>query len=124
MYRSFKEMPAWQQAMEIAETVYSLTDHLPKKEDYGLTSQLRRSALSISANIAEAFGRKHLLDKVNFYYHARGSLTEAQSHIEYSRRVGYLTDNDADSVDHALSKLYLELNKIIATLKDMAPSRS
>jgi type II secretory pathway component GspD/PulD (secretin) len=60
----------------------------------------------------------------NFYYHARGSLTEAQSHIEYSRRVGYLTDNDADSVDHALSKLYLELNKIIATLKDMAPSRS
>uniref|UniRef100_C6E068 S23 ribosomal protein n=1 Tax=Geobacter sp. (strain M21) TaxID=443144 RepID=C6E068_GEOSM len=124
MYRSFKEMPAWQQAMEIAERVHSLTDHLPKKEDYGLTSQIRRSALSISANIAEAFGRKHLLDKVNFYYHARGSLTETQSHIEYSRRVGYVADNDADSVDHALSKLYLELNKIIATLKDMAPSRS
>lgn len=119
MYLSFKEMPAWQQAMEIAERVHSLTDHLPKKEDYGLTSQVRRSALSISANIAEAFGRKHLLDKVNFYYHARGSLTETQSHIEYSRRVGYIKHEDADSVDHALCQLCLEINKIIVTLKEM-----
>lgn len=120
MYRSFKDMPAWQQAMEIAERVHCLTEPLPKKEDYGLTSQIRRSALSISANIAEAFGRKHLLDKVNFYYHARGSLTETQSHIEYSRRVGYIHSNDADSIDAALSELYMEINKIVLTLKDKA----
>ena len=96
-----------------------MTEHLPKKEDYGLTSQIRRSALSISANIAEAFGRKHLLDKVNFYYHARGSLTETQSHIEYSKRVGYIKSEDADSLNDALSGLYTEINKIVVTLKDI-----
>ena len=119
MYHSFKEMPALQQAMTVAERVHSATEHLPRKEDYGFTSQIRRSDLSISANIAEAFGRKHLLDKVNFYYHARGSLTETQSHIEYSRRVGYLKPEEADSLDDALANLYLELNKIVVTLKEM-----
>jgi len=122
MYRSFKDMPVWQQAMEIAERIYSVTEDLPRKEDYGLTSQIRRSALSISANIAEAFGRKHLLDKINFYYHARGSLTETQSHLEYSRRVGYLGCVDADSLDNALSELHLEINKIVITLKEMHSS--
>lgn len=118
MYRSFKDMPVWQLAMEVAERVYLATENLPRKEDYGLTSQIRRSALSISANIAEAFGRMHLLDKVNFYYHARGSLTETQSHIEYSRRVGYLKAEEADSLEDALSELYLEINKIVVTLKN------
>ena len=110
-------MPVWQQAMQVAERVYAVTEHLPRKEDYGLTSQIRRSALSISANIAEAFGRMHLLDKVNFYYHARGSLTETQSHIEYSKRVGYLTAEVADSLDDALSGLHVEINKIVVTSK-------
>jgi four helix bundle protein len=54
MYKSFKDMPVWQQAMEIAENVQKLTQGLPRSEDYGFTSQIRRSALSISANIAEA----------------------------------------------------------------------
>ncbi|ACH37624.1 hypothetical protein Gbem_0596 [Citrifermentans bemidjiense Bem] len=119
MYRSFKDMPVWQHAMAVAEQVYSATEHLPKKEDYGLTSQIRRSALSISANIAEAYGRKHLLDKVNFYYHARGSLTETQSHLEYSKRVGYLKSEEADSLDDRLSQLYQEINKIVLALKEM-----
>ncbi len=59
MYKSFKDMPIWQEAMEIAEKVFYITDNLPKKEDYGFTSQIRRSALSISANISEAYGRNH-----------------------------------------------------------------
>jgi len=74
-------MPIWKEAMNIAEQIFTITDNLPKKEDYGFTSQIRRAALSISANIAEAFGRNHTLDKINFYYFARGSLTETQSHL-------------------------------------------
>ena len=61
-------MPVWQDAMQIATKIFKLTEILPKKEDYGFTSQIRRSALSISANIAEAFGRNHTADKINFYY--------------------------------------------------------
>jgi four helix bundle protein len=115
-YGSFREMPVWQKAMEIAETLHSLTETLPKKEDYGFTSQVRRSALSISANIAEAYGRKHLLDKINFYYHARGSLTETQSHLEYGKRVGYLMVEHSDRLDNELTKLYHQINKIVAEL--------
>jgi len=81
MYKSFKDMPIWLEAMEIAEKVFKLTDKLPRKEDYGFTSQIRRAGLSISANIAEAYGRNHTADKINFYYFARGSVTETQSHL-------------------------------------------
>jgi four helix bundle protein len=118
MYKSFKDMPVWQHAMQIAEQVHSATEHLPKKEDYGLTSQVRRSALSISANIAESFGRSHTLDKINFYYNARGSLTETQNHLEYAKRVGYVSNEFASSMDHELISLHHEINKIISALKE------
>jgi len=118
MYKSFKDMPVWQRAMQVAENVFSATEHLPKKEDYGLTSQIRRSALSIAANIAEAFGRSHTLDKINFYYNARGSLTETQNHLEYAKRVGYISPDHASRMDHDLISLHHEINKIVAALKE------
>lgn len=114
-------MPVWQKAMDIAEEIYKLTDNLPKKEDYGFTSQIRRAALSISANIAEAYGRNHISDKINFYYFARGSVTETQSHTEYGKRVGYIKENDADNLDRNLTELCKDINKIILSLKQSKP---
>ena len=87
-------MPVWQKAMDLAVGIFEITEKLPKKEDYGLTSQIRRSALSVSANIAESFGRKHTLDKLNFYYHSRGSLAETKSHLIYGNRVKYFQEDD------------------------------
>ncbi len=110
-------MPIWQTAMEIAEEIFKLSETFPRKEDYGLTSQVRRSALSVSANIAEAYGRDHTLDKVKFYYYARGSVTETQSHLEYMKRVGYATSDQICSLDNRLASLYNDLNKIIIALK-------
>jgi four helix bundle protein len=98
MYSSFEDMPVWQKGMELAERVFSITEKLPKKEDYGLTSQIRRSALSIPANIAEGFGRKHTKDKLNFYYDSRGSLAETKSHLVYGLRVGYFKQSEFDLV--------------------------
>ena len=118
MYKSFKQMPVWQSAMSAAELVFQITDALPKKEDYGLTSQVRRSALSISANIAEAFGREHTLEKINFYLVARGSLTETQSHLDYGQRVGYFDVEEAHKLDLALSDLHNDLNRLIRALKN------
>lgn len=118
MYKSFTEMPIWKEAMSVAETIFKLTEKLPRKEDYGLTSQLRRSALSISANIAEAYGRNHTLDKINFYYFARGSVTETQNYLEYGIRVKYFDNNVVDKLNTELVKLYNDLNKIIITLKN------
>ena len=117
MYKTFKEMPIWDKAMNIAETIHQLTDNLPKKEDFGFTSQIRRSALSISANIAEAFGRNHTLDKINFYYMSRGSLTETQSHIEYGKRVRYLREEDTEKLEKSLNELYNDINKVILSLR-------
>lgn len=73
MYKSFKDMPVWKDAISLAEKVFRLSESFPKKEDYGLTSQIRRAALSIAANISEAYGRNHKMDKINFYYYSRGS---------------------------------------------------
>jgi four helix bundle protein len=117
MYKSFKDMPVWQNAMNAAEAVYLLTARLPKAEDYGLTSQIRRSTLSISANIAEAFGREHLLEKVNFYYFARGSLTETRSHLDYGQRVGYFDPERVRKLDSDLNVLHNDLNRLIRALK-------
>lgn len=116
-FGSFRDMPIWQSAMAGAEQVFALTDRLPRKEDYGFTSQIRRAALSISANIAEAFGRNHTLDKINFYFVARGSLTETQSHLEYGRRVGYIDPTSAQELDSSLALIHNDLNRVIATLR-------
>ncbi|NLT96375.1 MAG: four helix bundle protein [Clostridia bacterium] len=76
MYKSFEDMPVWQKAFDLANKIYDLTEKFPKTEAYSLCEQLKRSAVSISANIAESFGRQHSADKINFYYFARGSLLE------------------------------------------------
>ncbi|MBC8182415.1 four helix bundle protein [candidate division KSB1 bacterium] len=117
MFKSFKDMPIWKVAMEIAEKIFKYTNNLPRKEDYGFTSQIRRSGLSISANIAEAFGRYHISNKINFYYTSRGSLTETQSHLEYGKRVGYINQNDAESLDKQLELLHKDINKVITALR-------
>ncbi len=118
MFNSFKEMPIWQEAMAIAETIFNCTESLPRKEDYGFISQIRRSCLSISANIAEAFGRYHSANKINFYYIARGSLTETQSHLEYGKRIDYLNSAIVSESDKKLIALYNDINKVIVTLKN------
>ena len=115
-------MPVWQEAMSLAEEIFRITEGLPKKEDYGLTSQLRRSTLSISVNIAEAFGRQHNKDKINFYSFARGSLTETQSHFEYAKRVGYIEEKVHQHIDEHLDILHKDLNKIMLTLKSQTRS--
>lgn len=116
MYKNFKEMNIWKESMEIAVDIFKISEKLPRKEDFALTSQIRRSSLSISGNIAEAFGRGHSLDKVNFYYFARGSVAETQNYIEYGKRVGYFEETQTEELNKRLDRLCNELNKIIVTL--------
>ncbi|MBI5314789.1 MAG: four helix bundle protein [Nitrospirae bacterium] len=94
MYQSFEDMPVWQKAMELAQEVFSLTESLPRKEDYGLTSQIRRSALSVPGNLAEGYGRQHTKDKLNFYYASRGSLAETKNHLIYGQNVAYFKQSE------------------------------
>lgn len=118
MYKSFKEMTVWKNSMDLAEKIFHITENLPKKEDYGFTSQIRRSALSISANIAESFGRNHTADKINFLYFSRGSVSETMSHLEYGKRVGYFKEADTFKLNASLEDIHKEINKIITTLRN------
>ncbi len=116
-FSSFEEMPVWKKGMELAQKIHVATEGLPRKEDYGLTSQIRRSALSIPGNLAEGFGRKHTKDKLNFYYAARGSLAETKSHLLYGRGVGYFKDADCLELKESISGIWQELNALIRSLQ-------
>ncbi len=118
MIKSFREMPIWKESMDVAVEIFNISEAFPRKEDYGLTSQIRRSALSISANIAEAFGRYHKKDKINFYYYARGSVTETQNHLIYCERVKYHKPEFTKKLDNKLEEINKSLNKIIKTLNN------
>lgn len=110
-------MPVWQKGMELATKVFSLTNGLPRKEDYGLTSQIRRSALSVTGNLAEGFGRQHTKDKLNFYYASRGSLAETKSHLIYGQVVGYFTQNDCNNAIRLTDEVWKEINALIRSLQ-------
>jgi four helix bundle protein len=78
-YKDFIEMPVWKMSSKVVEDVYSLCLKLLRSEDYALSSQLKRAALSIPANIAEAFGRNHTKDKINFFIIQEGLLLKYEA---------------------------------------------
>jgi len=115
-YNSFEDMPVWQKSMKLAVEIFRLTEGLPRKEDYGLTSQIRNSALSVSGNLAEGFGRKHTKDKLNFYYNSRGSLAETKSHLIYGEKVGYFNMDQFSEHAGLINDTWKELNSLINSL--------
>lgn len=117
MFSSFEDMPVWQKAMELAQQAFSLTEGLPRKEDYGLTSQVRRSALSVPGNLAEGFGRQHTKDKLNFYYASRGSLAETKSHLIYGQKVAYFKQSECLPAMKLIDEIWKELNALIRSLR-------
>lgn len=119
-FKSFEDMPVWQKGMELVEEVYAITESLPRKEDYGLTSQMRRAALSVTGNIAEGFGRKHTKDKLRFYYNSRGSLAETKSHLMGGHRVGYFANDHCARIAGKIAEIWKELNALICTLEKSA----
>src|SRR5713226_3957046 len=119
---SFEEITVWQKGMDLAQRVFDVTEKLPRKEDYGLTSQIRRSALSVPANIAEGFGRKHTKDKLNFYYAFRGSLAETKNHLIYGLKVGYFAETDFTGLVKLVADIWKKLNALTSSLGKRAGS--
>jgi four helix bundle protein len=105
-------MRVWQHAMELVTCVYAETKDFPKEEIYGLTSQMRRAAVSIPSNIAEGKGRFTDRDRNQFFCHARGSLLELETQIIISQRLDYLPLPRAEK----LTKLSAELGRLLKAL--------
>lgn len=97
--RDYKNIKAYQFADDLVVEVYKITKDFPKEELYGLTSQLRRAAVSIPANIAEGASRHHKRDYLHFLYIARGSSAETEYLLHLSSRLGYLSNDRFDKID-------------------------
>jgi len=90
---SFENLTVWQNSIEFSKNIYELTKYFPKEEFYGLTSQIRRAAVSISLNIAEGKGRYHKKEFIQFLYLARGSLYEVITCLKLAQQLNYLPKN-------------------------------
>ena len=90
MLKSFKELEVWQKAHQLVLQTYRVTDGFPDKEKYGIVSQVRRSAASVPANIAEGFGRRTTKELLQFLANANGSLEETRYFLLLSCDLGYL----------------------------------
>jgi four helix bundle protein len=87
--KSFKDLIVWQKAHKLVLSIYRITRGFPKEEVYGLTSQMRRSAVSVAANIAEAFKKRSNLDKARILNIAQGSLSETEYYVILSDDLNY-----------------------------------
>ena len=110
MPRKHHSLLAWRRAVDLVKVVYSATAGFPASETYGLTSQMRRAAVSVPANIAEGVGRAGNKDRIQFLVIARGSLNELETYAVIVRELGYLQqteelDSAIDSVAALLSGL-------------------
>lgn len=96
--RSYRDLIAWQRAMDLAVEVYACTKCFPKEEIYALTNQVRRAAVSVASNIAEGQGRGIGADFRHFLRISQGSLQELETQLMLANRLGYLGSDDMDSV--------------------------
>ncbi len=110
--KTFEDLIVWQKARESIGVIYQLTKGFPIEEQFGLTSQMRRAAISISSNIAEGFGRRQVKDKDHFYTIALGSVSELLSQLIISGDLGYADDAE---LKHAKNKL-VETRKLLLAL--------
>jgi four helix bundle protein len=110
--KSYRDLRVWQHAMSLAELCYVLTRDFPREEMFGLTSQIRRSAASVPANIAEGHGREHTRSFIQYLRIAQGSLKELETHLLLAERVGIISQSTIQpSMEHAES-----VGKMIRTL--------
>lgn len=110
---NFENLHAWQESQKFAVEIYTITQSFPATEQYGLTSQIRRAVVSISANIAEGSGRKTIKDQQHFYTIAYGSLLEVKNYLYLACSLGYITEETKNE----LLERSIQCQKLINGLK-------
>ena len=115
--KNYRELIVWQKAMELITSVYAVTSAFSESERYGLTSQMRRCAVSIPSYIAEGYGRSSTADYVRFLLIARGSLFELQTQIEIANRLGFLQDESLNQLFANSVEIDKMLNSLVSNLR-------
>ena len=120
MSGSYRDLNIWKKSMRLTLEIYRLTQNFPNSEVYGLTSQMRRAAVSICSNIAEGKGRSSDRDFVLFLCHARGSVHELETQTLIAKELGYLQGEAADKLEALTTETGKMLNGLINSLRGEA----
>jgi four helix bundle protein len=121
---SFTDLEVWKEGHKLVLMVYKTSGQFPKAEMYLLVDQMRRAATSITANIAEGFGRQTYKEKVQFYYVSQGSLTELKNFILIARDLEYLKSNDFDTLAEQANLTHKLLQEFIQKTKSFLNPKS
>jgi four helix bundle protein len=122
MGRSYRDLVAWQKAMDLVTATYRAPAGFPKDELFGLTSQLRRAAVSIPSNIAEGQGRLSEKEFRYFLGQARGSLMEVETQLQIAENLGYLQKEQTRSLLQSCAEVGRILNGLLASVSKQAES--
>jgi four helix bundle protein len=118
--QSYRDLNVWQEAMSVAEAVYLLTKAFPQSELYGLTTQMRRAAVSVAANIAEGHGRETSGAYIQFLRVSQGSLKELETHLFLAQRVGLTDAEQAEPILGKCDTLGRMLRALIRAIQEKA----
>jgi four helix bundle protein len=113
---SYRDLVVWQKSIELVTEAYSVTKEFPREEIYGLTSQIRRSAVSVPSNIAEGQGRATKGEFIQFLCHARGSLFELETQIVIARNLGYVAVGAEERLGAKITEVARILNGLLTSL--------
>ncbi len=122
--RDFTDLKVWQEGHKLVILVYKITKGFPREETYSLINQMRRAVASITANIAEGFGRQGYKEKVQFYYLAQGSLVELKNFIIIAKDVGYLKPSQFEELINQANLTHKLLQGLITKSKSFINPKS
>lgn len=121
--KSYKELIVWQKSIKLVKEVFLLTNNFPKSELYGLTSQMRRAAVSIPSNIAEGYGRKSSKEYAQFYSISYGSALELETQVIISKELSFTLLENFGKVDILLEEVSRMLNSMISQMRQLNARR-
>jgi len=114
---SHKKLDVWKLGIKLVSLVYDLTNRYPKEELYGITSQMRRAAVSVPNNIAEGSARNSTKERIRFYEIARSSLVEIDNLLEVSMELKYATSEELSLINETINEDFAKLSNLIKSLK-------
>jgi four helix bundle protein len=124
LVKSHKDLDVWRLAIDLAQDVYEVSKVFPRDEQFGMTSQMRRAAVSIAGNIAEGAARNGQREFTQFLYIALGSASEMETQSEIARRVGLVAEGDFARLDALLARVAQMLRGLIRSVKSDLDSQS
>ena len=122
MADNYRDLIAWRKATQLALDIYRLTQSFPKEELYGITSQMRRAAVSVASNVAEGKGRYSRKEFIQFLYRARGSLLELETQLFIAQQLHYLEPSSFHKIDGQAKELGRILNGLTKSILTSTPT--